>query len=117
MITDSLMKLLCRRQMDLKMYLQMRQAKGYMSVDENDALRDSLFECCCEIREKMPLLKSRLIPAEQEALTQAADAIASAAVCLMTGYHDSSLYITVNARQLTGYLRVLTLSIERLLLG
>ncbi|EBN4581867.1 transcriptional regulator [Salmonella enterica] len=105
---------LIRTQAGLAGYLQMRQAKGYMSVSENDALRDNLFALYREIHDGILPMKNSLAPAEREAWRQTADAIASAVVCLMTGEHDSPSYITVNVGQLTDCLKSLTRSIARL---
>ncbi len=105
---------LIRTQAGLAGYLQLRQAKGYMSVSENDALRENLFALYREIHDGMLPMKNSLVPAEREAWRQTADAIASAVVCLMTGEHDSPSYIAVNVGQLTDCLKSLTRSIARL---
>ncbi|EBR8157867.1 transcriptional regulator [Salmonella enterica subsp. enterica serovar Newport] len=105
---------LIRTQAGLAGYLLLRQAKGYMSVSENDALRENLFALYCEIHDGMLPMKNSLVPAEREAWRQTADAIASAVVCLMTGEHDSPSYIAVNVGQLTDCLKSLTRSIARL---
>ena len=42
---DLLNKLINAR-IDLAAYLQLRKAKGYMSVSESEHLRDNLFELC-----------------------------------------------------------------------
>ncbi|EGS7285577.1 hypothetical protein I4T90_001773 [Salmonella enterica subsp. enterica serovar Panama] len=73
---------LIRTQAGLAGYLQLRQAKGYMSVSENDALRDNLSALYREIHDGMLPMKNSLAPAEREAWQQTADAIASAVVRL-----------------------------------
>ncbi len=83
--TDLLNKLINAR-IDLAAYLQLRKAKGYMSVSESDTLRDNFFE-----------------------LNRAA-----AAVCLMSGHHDCPTFIAVNADKLENCLTTLTLSIQSL---
>lgn len=45
----NLMNKLINANIDLDAYLQLRKAKGYMSVSENDHLRDNLFELCHEM--------------------------------------------------------------------
>jgi biofilm regulator BssR len=54
---DLLNKLINAR-IDLAAYLQLRKAKGYMSVSESEHLRDNLFELCNFMREKAPILKA-----------------------------------------------------------
>ncbi len=39
-----LLQKLINANIDIDAYLQLRKAKGYMSVSENDHLRDNLFE-------------------------------------------------------------------------
>jgi hypothetical protein len=41
-----LLQKLINANIDIDAYLQLRKAKGYMSVSENDHLRDNLFELC-----------------------------------------------------------------------
>ena len=48
---DLLNKLINAR-IDLAAYLQLRKAKGYMSVSESEHLRDNFFELCNFMREK-----------------------------------------------------------------
>lgn len=45
-----LLQKLINANIDIDAYLQLRKAKGYMSVSENDHLRDNLFELCREMR-------------------------------------------------------------------
>jgi biofilm regulator BssR len=54
---DLLNKLINAR-IDLAAYLQLRKAKGYMSVSESEHLRDNLFELCNFMREKAPALQA-----------------------------------------------------------
>jgi biofilm regulator BssR len=54
---DLLNKLINAR-IDLAAYLQLRNAKGYMSVSESEHLRDNFFELCNFMREKAPILKA-----------------------------------------------------------
>ena len=110
----NLMNKLINANIDLDAYLQLRKAKGYMSVSENDHLRDNLFELCHEMRERAPRLQHAIAPEEKEALRLAGEAIASAAVCLMTGHHDCPSYIAVNVDKLERCLAVLTLNIHKL---
>lgn len=46
----NLLNKLINANIDLDAYLQLRKAKGYMSVSENEHLRDNLFELCGEMR-------------------------------------------------------------------
>ncbi|KAF1371111.1 MAG: biofilm formation regulator BssR [Yokenella regensburgei] len=110
----NLMNKLINARIDLAAYLQLRKAKGYMSVSENDHLRENLFELCDEMRHNAGLLKQALLPEEQENLRQAGEAIASAAVCLLSGHHDCPLYIAVNVDTLERCLNNLTNSIHKL---
>ncbi|KFC01028.1 BssR family biofilm regulator [Trabulsiella guamensis ATCC 49490] len=110
----NMMKKLINARSDLDAYLQLRKAKGYMSVSENDHLRENLFELCKEmINEIVPLRKS-LTREERDTLRQAGEAVASAAICLMTGHRDCPLYITVNVETLERCLETLTSSIQKL---
>ena len=49
-----LLQKLINANIDIDAYLQLRKAKGYMSVSENDHLRDNLFELCREMRAQAP---------------------------------------------------------------
>ncbi|KNC92127.1 biofilm formation regulator BssR [Trabulsiella odontotermitis] len=110
----NMMKKLINARIDLNAYLQLRKAKGYMSVSENDHLRENLFELCKEmIKEVVPLRKA-LTREERDALRQAGEAVASAAICLMTGHRDCPLFITVNVETLERCLETLTSSIQTL---
>jgi len=46
----SLLRNLTNASIDLAAYVQLRKAKGYMSVSESNYLRDSLFELSTQIR-------------------------------------------------------------------
>ncbi|POT57998.1 transcriptional regulator [Citrobacter amalonaticus] len=111
--TDLLNKLINAR-IDLAAYLQLRKAKGYMSVSENDHLRDNFFELNRELHDKSLHLKSHLGQDEWDALHHAEGALAAAAVCLMSGHHDCPTFIAVNAEKLESCLTTLMLSIQTL---
>ncbi|WP_278864015.1 biofilm formation regulator BssR, partial [Klebsiella quasivariicola] len=99
---------------DIDAYLQLRKAKGYMSVSENDHLRENLFELCREMRAQAPRLQHIVSPEEKEALRLAGESVAAAAVCLMSGHHDCPLYIAVNVEKLERCLTGLTSNIHKL---
>ena len=99
---------------DLNAYLQLRKAKGYMSVGENDHLRTNLLDLCRELRAHTALLKRCCLPDELEMIRQAGEAMASAAVCLMSGRYDCPSYIAVNVVTLDRCLASLTKSIQKL---
>ena len=107
---DLLNKLINAR-IDLAAYLQLRKAKGYMSVSESDHLRDNCFELCDYMREKAPILRDYYDADEQLVLQRAADALSKAAVCLMTGHHDCPTFVAVSAEKLEHSLTTLTLCI------
>ena len=69
---DLLNKLINAR-IDLAAYLQLRKAKGYMSVSESEHLRDNLFELCNFMREKAPALQANYGESEEVALRRAAE--------------------------------------------
>lgn len=100
----NLLNKLINANIDLAAYLQLRKAKGYMSVSENDHLRDNLFELCHELRVHAP--------EEMEAFRLAGESVASAAVCLMSGHHDCPAYIAVNVEKLERCLSGLTMNIH-----
>jgi biofilm regulator BssR len=110
----NLLNKLINANIDLDAYLQLRKAKGYMSVSENEHLRDNLFELCRELREGAPRLQHAVTPEEREALRLAGEAVASAAVCLMSGHHDCPSYIAVNVETLERCLAGLSLNIHKL---
>ncbi|CAI9397539.1 TPA: biofilm formation regulator BssR [Citrobacter amalonaticus] len=111
--TDLLNKLINAR-IDLAAYLQLRMAKGYMSVSENDHLRENFFELNRELHDKSLRLNLHLDQEEWDALHHAEGALAAAAVCLMSGHHDCPTFIAVNAEKLNTCLTALTLSIQSL---
>lgn len=118
-MTDSklkrqMMRRLINARIDLDAYLQLRKAKGYMSVGDNDYLRTNLLELCGELRGNAVPLKRCSSLNELEMMRQAGEALASAAVCLMTGRYDCPSYIAVNVETLERCLTALTTSIRQL---
>ena len=111
--TDLLNKLINAR-IELAAYLQLRKAKGYMSVSESDRLRDNFFALNRELHEQSQLHGMHLDQEEWNALHRAEGALAAAAVCLMSGHHDCPTFIAVNAEKLENCLTTLTLSIQSL---
>ena len=109
--TDLLNKLINAR-IELAAYLQLRKAKGYMSVSESDRLRDVFFALNRELHEQSQLHGMHLDQEEWNALHRAEGALAAAAVCLMCGHHDCPTFIAVNAEKLENCLTTLTLSIQ-----
>ncbi|WP_391487722.1 biofilm formation regulator BssR [Leclercia tamurae] len=110
---DLLNKMINAR-IDLAAYLQLRKAKGYMSVSESDHLRDNFFELCTYMREKAPELRAHCNADEQAMLYRAAGSLTTAGVCMMTGNHDCPTFIAVNAEKLENCLYDLTLCIQYL---
>lgn len=106
---DLLNKMINAR-IDLAAYLQLRKAKGYMSVSESENLRDN-FELCNFMREKAPILKAHYAESELVALRRAAEVLSIAGVCLMNGRHDCPNFIAVNAEKLENCLTTLALCI------
>ena len=106
----NLLNKLVNARIDLDAYLQLRKAKGYMTVSESDELRDNLFELCTEMRTQAVLPE----PEEREALHNAAEAMVTAAVSLMSGRHDCPQFVTVDADKLERCLTALTTSIKQL---
>lgn len=107
---DLLNKLINAR-IDLAAYLQLRKAKGYMSVSESENLRDNFFELCNFMREKAPILKAHCAESELVALRRAAEVLSIAGVCLMNGRQDCPIFIAVNAEKLENCLTTLALCI------
>ena len=107
---DLLNKLINAR-IDLAAYLQLRKAKGYMSVSESEHLRDNLFELCNYMREKAPTLKAEYGESELMALRRAAEVLSIAGVCLMNGRHDCPNFIAVDAEKLENCLTTISLCI------
>ncbi|BDO03840.1 hypothetical protein KAM622c_34270 [Klebsiella quasipneumoniae subsp. quasipneumoniae] len=54
--------------------------KGYMSVSENDHLRENLFELCREMRAQAPRLQNVISPEERDALRLAGESVAAASL-------------------------------------
>ncbi len=69
---------------DLAAYVQLRKAKGYMSVSESNHLRDNFFKLNRELHDKSLRLDLHLDQEEWSALHHAEEALATAAVCLMS---------------------------------
>lgn len=109
-----LLQKLINANIDIDAYLQLRKAKGYMSVSENDHLRDNLFELCREMRAQTPRLQNAISPEERDVLRLAGESVAAAALCLMSGHHDCPLYIAVNVEKLERCLTGLTSNIHKL---
>lgn len=109
-LTRNLLNKLINARIDLDAYLQLRKAKGYMTVSESDQLRDNLFDLCTEMRTQAALPD----PEVREALHNAAEAMVTAAVSLMSGRHDCPQFVTVDADKLERCLTVLTASIKQL---
>ena len=101
-----LTKLIAARS-DLAAYIQMRKAKGYMSVSENDRLRERFFALALEIRDKGERLNEMPDRDSRSAIYRAEEALSSAAVCLMSGRQDCPTYISVNVDKLERSLNVL----------
>ncbi|RKQ40336.1 biofilm formation regulator BssR [Enterobacter sp. R1(2018)] len=111
---DLLQKLIVAK-IDLSAYLTLRRAKGYMTIVENEHLRDNLFDLCNEYREKLPEVQAGLMPQEITSFDRGIAAVSSAAVCLMTGRHDCPHYIAVDADRLESCLDQLAHSLNGLL--
>jgi Biofilm formation protein (YliH/bssR). len=110
----NLVNKLINARIDLDAYLMLRKAKGYMSVSDNEHLRTNLFELCGEMRSNAPMLIRSVTPKEKDALREAGEALASAAVCLMTGHRDCPTSIAVNVETLERCLARLNESIRYL---
>ncbi|ANR78057.1 transcriptional regulator [Kosakonia sacchari] len=108
-----LTKLIAARS-DLAAYIQMRKAKGYMSVSENDRLRERFFALALEIRDKGERLNEMPERDSRSAIYRAEEALSSAAVCLMSGRQDCPTYISVNVDKLERSLNVLNYCIQYL---
>ena len=110
---DLLNKLINAR-IDLAAYLQLRKAKGYMSVNEGMQLREGLMALLNEYHHGFNEIKAVLTSEDIIAFHQAMEAIASGALCLLSGCHDCPSFITVDADKLTSSLRSLTESLDYL---
>ncbi|MGR4048920.1 biofilm formation regulator BssR [Kosakonia cowanii] len=107
------MKLMTART-DLAAYIQMRKAKGYMSVNENDRLREMFFSLALEIRDKSERLQEIEDRDTRSAMYSAEEALSSAAVSLMSGRRDCANFISVNVDKLERSLTILEYSIQYL---
>jgi biofilm regulator BssR len=107
------MKLMAART-DLAAYIQMRKAKGYMSVNENDRLREMFFALALEIRDKSERLQEIQDRDTRSAMYSAEEALSSAAVSLMSGRRDCANFISVNVDKLERSLNILDYSIQYL---
>ncbi|XPE24196.1 biofilm formation regulator BssR [Shigella sonnei] len=84
-----------------------------MSVSESNHLRDNFFK----LNRELPIIAAVQFSSgcrKWSALHHAEEALATAAVCLMSGHHDCPTAITVNADKLENCLMSLTLSIQSL---
>ncbi|WLI78477.1 biofilm formation regulator BssR [Kosakonia sp. H02] len=108
-----LLKLITART-DLAAYIQMRKAKGYMSISENDRLREGFFALALEIRNKGERLHGLQDSDSRSAMYSAEEALSSAAVTLMSGRQDCPTYISVNVDKLERSLNILNYSIQYL---
>ena len=108
-----LMKLMTTRT-DLAAYIQMRKAKGYMSVTENDRLRELCFALAHDIRDKGERLYELQNCDSRSAMIRAEEALSSAAVSLMSGRQDCPAYISVNVEKLERSLNILNENIQYL---
>jgi len=113
----NLLNKLINARIDLDAYLQLRKAKGYMTVNESDALRDNLFDLCAGMRDPAAQLNALAGPQERGALHQAGEALVTAAVALMSGRHDCPQFVAVDADKLERCLTILTASIKQLQLA
>ncbi|HFZ8995168.1 TPA: biofilm formation regulator BssR [Citrobacter freundii] len=111
--TELLNKLINAR-IELAVYLQLRNAQGYMSVSESNRLRDRFFELNRGLHDKTLLQGLHLDQEEWNALHRVEGALATAAVCLMSGHHDCPTFVSVNAEKLENCLTTLMLSIQSL---
>ncbi|ANG92184.1 biofilm formation regulator BssR [Enterobacteriaceae bacterium 155047] len=110
---DLLNKLINAR-IDIAAYLQLRTAKGYMSVSESEHLGQNCLGLCNEMRDRAPVLRQHYDVDERQILRQAALALSQVAVCMMTGHHDCPTFVAVDARKLENCLTTLTLCIMSL---
>ena len=113
-LTRCLLDKLLSARFELQTYIQMRKAKGYMSVSETDRLKDSFFGLAREIRDGGEQLNQLLDHDSRGALYRAEEALSSAAISLLSGRHDCPTYIAVNADKLERSLNVLNFSIDYL---
>lgn len=107
-----LLKKMIIAKIDIAAYLSLRKAKGYMSVNETEHLRDNLFDLSAEYHEKSLRLKSHLSAQEIASINQGISAVSAAAVCLMTGCHDCPQYIAIDADKLENCLQQLSAGLK-----
>lgn len=110
-LTQYLLDQLLEARTELAGYIQMRKAKGYMSVSENDRLREHFFALAKEIRDNGVQLNKLPDADVRGALYRAEEAVSSVAVCLLSGRQDCPTYIAVNVDKLDRSLNVLNFSI------
>lgn len=113
-LTQCLLDKLIDAKADLASYIQMRKAKGYMSVSENDRLREHFFDLAREIRDNGMQLNTLPDADARGALYRAEEALSSVAVCLLSGRQDCPTYIAVNVEKLERALNVLNFSTQYL---
>lgn len=85
-----------------------------MSVGENDCLRANLLELCRELRDNVVPLKQCASLNELTMMRQAGEAVASAAVCLMSGRYDCPTHIAINVETLERCLTALNKNLRKL---
>lgn len=113
-LTQCLLDKLLDARAELVAYIQMRKAKGYMSVSENDRLREHFFNLAREIRDNGVQLNTLPDADTRGAFYRAEEALSSVAVCLLSGRHDCPTYIAVNVDKLDRALSVLNFSTQYL---
>lgn len=113
-LTQCLLDKLLDAKADLAGYIQMRKAKGYMSVSENDRLREHFFDLAREIRDNGVQLNTLPDADARGALYRAEEALSSVAVCLLSGRQDCPTYIAVNVDKLERAFNVLSFSTQYL---
>jgi biofilm regulator BssR len=113
-LTQCLLDKLLDAKADLAGYIQMRKAKGYMSVSENDRLREHFFDLAREIRDNGVQLNTLPDADARGALYRAEEALSSVAVCLLSGRQDCPTYIAVNVDKLERAFNVLNFSTQYL---
>ncbi len=113
-LTQCLLDKLLDAKADLAGYIQMRKAKGYMSVSENDRLREHFFDLAREIRDNGVQLNMLPDADARGALYRAEEALSSVAVCLLSGRQDCPTYIAVNVDKLERAFNVLNFSTQYL---
>ncbi|BDH46554.1 hypothetical protein TUM12370_25980 [Salmonella enterica subsp. enterica serovar Choleraesuis] len=92
---------------ELKNYLQMRKAKGYMHEAETARLRNALFALNADYQEVRWPLASQMNRAQFMGLQDAMHAVNATAVCLLSGSHDCPSYVSVDVPRLEACLALL----------